>query len=134
VAVSILYGTDASCSGPCPGLFNAFTVSVTQGITQATGFGESWMYSRGTVGSISGSMSGFVVSGSTNSPNTAIMAIGTATGRVGSSLTFTFGTGGDSIGFTGIQNGIGWNVEYLGNQTISVGFTGTGAPSVTWTQ
>ena len=128
----VLYGTDASCSGPVPGLYNAWTLSLTQGVTQAAGFGDAWIRSRGTIGSISGSMSGFVEAGTNNTPTTAIMAMGTGAGRVGSTVTFTTSSGGDSISFTGINNGIGFDAQYLGNQTLSVGFTGDGAPTVAW--
>lgn len=127
----VLFGTDASCSGTTPGLFNAFTVTITQGTTQAAGFGDGWIRTRGTIGSISGSMSGFVKSGSGNSPATAIAAMG-GTNRTGSTVTFTFQTGGDSISFVGIQSGLGFDVQYLGNQTLSVGFTGDGDPTVAW--
>ncbi len=127
----VLYGTDASCSGPTPGLFNAFTVTATQGITQAAGFGDGWIRTRGTIGSITGSMSGFVENGSNNSPATAIGNLG-GTNRTGSLFTFTFQTSGDNITFYGISTGIGFDVQYLGNQTLSIGCTGDGSPSVSW--
>ena len=128
----VLFGTDASCSGNMPGLYNAFTVTVTQGTAKAVGFGDGWMRTRGTVGSISGSMSGFVENGTNNTPATAIAAMG-GTNRTGSTVTFTFQTAGDSISFVGITSGLGFDVQYLGNQTMSVGFEGDGSPTVAWT-
>ncbi len=128
----VLYGTDASCSGTTPGLFNAFTVTVTQGITQAAGFGDGWIRTRGTIGSITGSMSGFVASNNSTNMSASIVNMG-GQNRTGSIVTFTFSTSGDSISFAGVQTGVGFDVQYLGNQTLSVGFTGDGSPTVVWT-
>lgn len=127
----IQFGTDASCSGPAPGLFNAFSVSITQGITQAVGFGDTWMRTRGTVGGISGSMSGFVESGTNSTPASVISGIGV--NHTGGTCTFTFATSGDSISFIGVTTGLGFNVQYLGNQTLAVSVTGDGSPTVAWT-
>ena len=129
---TLYFGTDASCSGPTVGLFNAFTLSITQGIAQAIGFGEIWMHTRGTACSISASMSGFVESGTTGN----LQTLGSASGlsRTGSKISLYFGPSSSAlISFTGIQTGIGLDAQFLGNSTISVGFTGDGAPTVTWT-
>ena len=126
--MGLLFGTDASCSGPATGLFNAFTLSATQGIAQAIGFGETWMHTRGTAASITGTMSGFLESGS----NPGMSSL-TTLNRTGSTVTFTFNATGDSISFTGVMTGVGLDVQYLGNQTMSVSFVADGAPSVSWT-
>jgi hypothetical protein len=127
MAQAVLFGTDASISSPYGGaLFNAFTVSVTQGITQAAGFGDSWIRTRGTIMSATISMSGFITKGASgNSPGTGSFT------RTGATVTATFYTG-CTLAFTGIPTGVGLDVQYLGNQTSSYGYASDGAVNETW--
>lgn len=128
MAQRVLYGTDASISSltGSGALFNAFTVSITQGITQAAGFGDTWMRTRGTILSATISMSGFVTNGTSNDKP----GISTLT-RTGGTITATFITG-CTLAFTGIPTGVGLDVQFLGNQTSSYGFASDGAVTETW--
>ncbi len=130
MAQRVLYGTDASISSlsGSGALFNAFTVSVTQGITQAAGFGDRWMRTRGTILSATISMSGFVTNGSSNDQPGATT---TVMSRTGGTVTATFITG-CTLAFTGIPTGVGLDVQFLGNQTSSYGFASDGAVTETW--
>lgn len=128
MAQVVLYGTDGAVSSPTGSgaLFNAFSCSITQGTTQAAGFGDTWVRTRGTILSASASMSGFVTKGTTNDKP----GISTLT-RTGSTITLTFFTG-CTLAFTGIPTGIGLDVQFLGNQTSSYGYTSDGAVTETW--
>ena len=128
MAQTVLYGTDASISAltGSGALFNAFTVSITQGITQAAGFGDTWMRTRGTILSATISMSGFVTKGASNDKP----GISTLT-RTGGTVTAQFYTG-CTLAFLGIPTGIGLDVQFLGNQTTSYGFASDGAVTETW--
>jgi hypothetical protein len=127
MAQTVLFGTDATISSPYGGaLFNAFTVSVSQGITQAAGFQDTWIHTRGTIMSATISMSGFVTKGAAgNAPGTGSFT------RTGAMVTATFFTG-CTLAFTGIPTGVGLDVQFLGNQTVSYGYASDGAVNETW--
>jgi hypothetical protein len=132
MAQAVLFGTDASISSLYGGaLFNAFTVSVTQGITQAAGFGDSWIRTRGTIMSATISMSGFVTKGTAGDrPGVANGTTLTLT-RTGGTVTATFYSG-CTMAFVGIPTGVGLDVQFLGNQTVSYGYASDGPVTETW--
>ena len=128
MAQKVLFGTDASIAtlSGSGALFNAFTVTITQGITQAAGFGDTWIRTRGTILSATMSMSGFVTDGTSNDKP----GISTLT-RTGGTVTATF-ISGCTLAFVGIPTGVGLDVQFLGNQTSSYGFASDGAVVETW--
>ena len=128
--MAFLFGTDASSPSlynGAPGcLFNAFNLSVGQGTAQAAGFGDTWITSRGTIMSASCQMSGFVDGASGNSPGLA-----SALSRTGGTVTLSFGPT-ETMAFRAIPTSVGVAVEYLGNQSMSVGYVSSGAIIQTW--
>lgn len=128
MAQTVLWGTDASVASLSGSgcLFNAFSVSITQGIAEAAGFGDTWVRRHGTIKGATCQMSGFTTKGTTSdAPGIAAMT------RTGSTITLTFFTA-CTLAFTGIQDGFGGNVIFTGNQTSSYSYASDGACTETW--
>ncbi len=127
MAQATLFGTDASLSTSGYGCrFNSFTVNITQGVTEAYGFGSTWVERRGTILGATGEMSGFLTKGTAND----VIGISAFT-RTGASTTFTYATG-CTLAFTAILTGIAAAAPFLGTSTSGYSYASTGAVTETW--
>jgi hypothetical protein len=129
MAQDVLFGTDASVTFPsgAGGLFNSWSIAITQGIARAVGFGDTWQRSRGTVLSYSGTIGGHVTKGTAND-KPGISAVMT---RGGADTTLTSFTGCTLAG-TFVFTGTSISADYTGNQIMGYALEGDGELVETW--
>lgn len=128
MAQTVLFGSDATVTTPTGtgGYYNAFALSITQGIARIIGFGDRWAKKRGTTLDGSVTVSGNLTNGTTND------VLGTSTmSRTGGTLTLTFATSCTLVG-VGICTGTGVNVDYMAGQPLSRSYEFTDQPVETW--
>lgn len=106
---------------------NAFTFAMAQGVTGYFGFGDTWMSNYGTIASWSGTIAGFTTSGS----STDQVVVTPITTRAGVSITLTWNTSTTLAG-TAVFTASDHSVTFLGTDSSTYSFVGTGTPTLTW--
>lgn len=126
MADTYMFGSTAAVTNPTGlnGLFNSFSVAISQSIAEGVSFGERWPTVQGLVNRASLIMAGFATSGVASSGLAAMIAAAAA--WIG-----TFKTGNTLAGnvvFTDLTPGTA--VEDIARKTVSGRFSG--AVTETW--